>query len=181
MDRPTDRRARRGDQPSTAPASLEGRVPPYAQEAEEAVLGGILLNNEALFQIQDILKPEDFYVETNRRIFAAVESLSRAGLPVDHVTLGNELPTQFASDEAVRTCHDVDQARSHASFSGFRRLPNGYPLRAIGNKPVRNSVNVVLSQVRVHGQAQDTLRCARGNRRRAAGPIAHIGWLITEW
>lgn len=72
-------------------AQSEGRVPPYSPEAESAVLGGILLNNEALALVQDVVRPEDFYVEANRRIYEAIETLSKATLPIDHVTLGNEL------------------------------------------------------------------------------------------
>jgi replicative DNA helicase len=89
MDRPDGGRTDRGEQ---QPAVADGgRVPPYNKEAEAAVIGGILLNNEALFLVQEILGAEDFYVETHRRIYAAMQQLSRAGLPVDHVTLGNEL------------------------------------------------------------------------------------------
>jgi len=87
MDRPDGRRADTGDR-----APVEGgRVPPYNKDAEAAVIGGILLNNEALFLVQEVLRAEDFYVETHRRIYSAIQELSRAGLPVDHVTLGNEL------------------------------------------------------------------------------------------
>lgn len=77
-----------------APKDAEGRIPPYSLEAETAVLGGILLNNDALALVQHILRPDDFYVEVNRRIYDAISSLSVAGLPVDHVTLGNQLDKQ---------------------------------------------------------------------------------------
>ena len=70
---------------------LEARIPPYSADAEAAVLGCILLNNEALFLIQNSLSEDDFYVEANRRIYGAIGELSRTGLPVDHVTLGNAL------------------------------------------------------------------------------------------
>ena len=76
---------------ASAPALSGGRVPPYSKDAEAAVIGCVLLNNQALFLIQNIVKPEDFYVEAHRRVFAAVQDLSGKGLPVDHVTLGNEL------------------------------------------------------------------------------------------
>jgi replicative DNA helicase len=71
--------------------ATDGRTPPYNQEAEAAVLGGILLNNEALHLVQPLLGPDDFYVEAHRRIYESMASLSRLGLPIDHVTLGNEL------------------------------------------------------------------------------------------
>ncbi|MBN2714419.1 MAG: replicative DNA helicase [Deltaproteobacteria bacterium] len=71
--------------------SVEARIPPYSADAEAAVLGCILLNNEALFLVQNSLDEDDFYVEANRRIYGGICELSRRGLPVDHVTLGNEL------------------------------------------------------------------------------------------
>ncbi len=87
MDGPS--REKRHDR--AAPASVEGRVPPYSKEAEVAVLGCVLLNNQALFLIQGILASDDFYVEAHRRVFTSIQELSSRGLPVDHVTLGNEL------------------------------------------------------------------------------------------
>ncbi len=69
----------------------EARVPPYSAEAETAVLSSILLDNQALFQVQSILSEDDFYVEVNRRLFSAMIELTRTGLPIDPVTLGNEL------------------------------------------------------------------------------------------
>ncbi|MCK9463101.1 MAG: replicative DNA helicase [Proteobacteria bacterium] len=90
MDRPGDDKTKRAAEPQMS----EGRVPPYNKEAEEAVLGCVLLNNQALFLIQNILQPEDFYVEAHRRIYAAIQELSGKGLPVDHVTLGNQLIKQ---------------------------------------------------------------------------------------
>ena len=87
MDRPS--RDTSKAQPAGKPS--EGRVPPYSKEAEVAVLGCILLNNQALFLVQGILAPDDFYVEAHRRVFSAIQDLSTRGLPVDHVTLGNEL------------------------------------------------------------------------------------------
>jgi len=79
------------DYGASPPTSIDGRVPPYSVEAESSVLGSILLNNQALFLIQDILKPDDFYVEAHRRVYSAIQDLSSKGLPVDHITLGNEL------------------------------------------------------------------------------------------
>jgi replicative DNA helicase len=67
------------------------RVPPYSKEAEEAVLGSVLLNNKVLETIVDLLPAEDFYIETHRRIYAAILTLWTERNPVDHVTLGNEL------------------------------------------------------------------------------------------
>jgi replicative DNA helicase len=66
------------------------RVPPHNLEAESSVLGSILLDNEVLSGLGD-LRPEMFYRESHRKIFAAVQGLSERGEPVDLVTLVDEL------------------------------------------------------------------------------------------
>ena len=66
------------------------RVPPHNLEAESSVLGSILLDNEVLSGLSE-LRPEMFYRESHRKIFAAVQGLSERGEPVDLVTLVDEL------------------------------------------------------------------------------------------
>ena len=67
------------------------RVPPHSTDAEMAVLGGILLDNEAINHALEILKAEDFYREHHRTIYAAVVQLSDRGIPIDIVTLTDAL------------------------------------------------------------------------------------------
>ena len=45
------------------------KVPPQSLEAEESVLGGILLDSHALDRVIEVMGPDDFYRETNRKIF----------------------------------------------------------------------------------------------------------------
>jgi replicative DNA helicase len=71
----------------------EGRVPPYNKEAEQAILGAILLNNAALESAETYVRPESFYIEAHRRIFKAMLEVRNAGQPIDAVTLGNRLIT----------------------------------------------------------------------------------------
>ena len=53
------------------------KVPPQNLEAESSVLGGILLDNEAINQVLELLRPEDFYRESHRKIFRAMIDLRR--------------------------------------------------------------------------------------------------------
>ena len=68
-----------------------GQVPPNALEAERAVLGGILLENDAMNVALEELSAEDFYSEANGKIFEAMTELFRRSQPVDHVTLRESL------------------------------------------------------------------------------------------
>ncbi|MDX9708629.1 MAG: replicative DNA helicase [Trichloromonas sp.] len=63
------------------------RLPPQSLEGEMSVLGGVLLENEALNKALEILRPEDFYREAHRKIFSALIGLSDKGEPADLVTL----------------------------------------------------------------------------------------------
>ncbi len=64
-----------------------GRVPPHSLDAERAVLGGVLLENNALNTILQVLSPDDFYSRGNAIIFDGMAELFRRGQPVDTVTL----------------------------------------------------------------------------------------------
>ena len=64
---------------------------PESREAEESILGSIILDNEVLSFIEGTLRPEHFYNERHRRIYQACERLYRSHEPVDLVTLTEEL------------------------------------------------------------------------------------------
>jgi replicative DNA helicase len=66
-------------------------VPPSSLEAERAVLGGILLENDAMNVVLEVLSLEDFYSEANAKIFDAMCELYRRNQPVDQVTLREAL------------------------------------------------------------------------------------------
>ncbi|NOQ50637.1 MAG: replicative DNA helicase [Desulfuromonadaceae bacterium] len=67
------------------------RLPPQNLEAEMSVLGGVLLENEALNRALEFLLPDDFYRESHRKIFKALISLSEKSEPADLVTVTAEL------------------------------------------------------------------------------------------
>ncbi|MDT8401826.1 MAG: replicative DNA helicase [Bacteroidales bacterium] len=68
-----------------------GRVPPQAMDMEEAVLGAIMLEKEAIITVLDILKPESFYKDVHQKIYEAILSLNQRELPVDLYTVTEEL------------------------------------------------------------------------------------------
>ncbi|MDX1442992.1 MAG: DnaB-like helicase N-terminal domain-containing protein, partial [Gammaproteobacteria bacterium] len=76
------------------------RVPPHSTEAEQAVLGGLMLDNSSWDQIADRLVEDDFYRYDHRLIFRAIENLSEATKPADVVTIGEWLEGKELLDEA---------------------------------------------------------------------------------
>ncbi len=72
-------------------SDLLDRVPPHNLEAEQSVLGSMLLEREAIITGVEYLRAEDFYHDNHRKIFQAMIELSDQGEPVDLVTLSEEL------------------------------------------------------------------------------------------
>src|SRR5687767_11362321 len=70
---------------------IYGKVPPQAKELEEAVLGAIVLEKGAFDIVIETLKPECFYVDSNQRIFKAMQSLANKSQPIDILTVVEEL------------------------------------------------------------------------------------------
>jgi replicative DNA helicase len=68
-----------------------GKIPPQANDLEEAVLGALMLERNALNDVIDILKPESFYRDAHQKIFDAIQHLFQKSEPVDILTVTAEL------------------------------------------------------------------------------------------
>jgi len=75
------------------------RVPPHNIEAEQSVIGGILLDNEVLPNVLEILRGGEFYRAAHRTIFAAVMELFERNEPCDLVTLTDLLRSHKKLEE----------------------------------------------------------------------------------
>ncbi len=67
------------------------KVPPHSIEAEQAVLGGLMLDNNAWERVSDSVSDGDFYRHDHRLIFRAIYKLAEANQPIDVVTLSEQL------------------------------------------------------------------------------------------
>ena len=76
------------------------KVPPHSVDAEQAVLGGLMLDNSEWDNIADVLLPEDFYRAEHQLIFAMMQRQSEAGSPIDVVTLVEALNSMGELDTA---------------------------------------------------------------------------------
>lgn len=72
-------------------SAVIGRIPPHSVEAEQSILGAMILDKEAINTAVEIIKPEDFYKEANGEIYEAILVLFNKNEPVDLITLSEEL------------------------------------------------------------------------------------------
>ncbi|MFA5849319.1 MAG: replicative DNA helicase [Bacteroidales bacterium] len=88
----TDNRQKAKSEKNIDILSLEmGKKPPQAIDIEEAVLGALMLEPNAISDIIDVINPECFYKESNRKIFTAIACLASKHAPVDIFTISEEL------------------------------------------------------------------------------------------
>ncbi|MGA0434169.1 MAG: replicative DNA helicase [Flavobacteriales bacterium] len=76
---------------ATLPPDVLGKIQPQALELEEAVLGAMMMEQSAVNAVIDVLKPESFYRDAHRRIFAAIVDLFHASEPIDILTVTETL------------------------------------------------------------------------------------------
>ncbi len=76
-----------------------GKLPPQALELEEAVLGAIMLEKDAIIEVMDILSPESFYKDEHQKIFRAILDLSSNDKAIDILTVTEEMKKRKELDE----------------------------------------------------------------------------------
>ncbi len=102
------------------PSSIEAlRVPPHSIEAEQAVLGGLMLAPESWDRVADRLVEADFYRRDHRLIFRAIGELSGKGMPYDAVTLGEWFHSQSLSEMVGGSGYVIELANSTPSAANI--------------------------------------------------------------
>ncbi|MCZ6657821.1 MAG: replicative DNA helicase [Gammaproteobacteria bacterium] len=87
--------------PTDGPTSTRSlKVPPHSVEAEQSVLGGLMLNNDAWFDVADVATPKDFYRPQHQIIFEAMTELADDNQPLDAVTVSDALSTRGLLERA---------------------------------------------------------------------------------
>ena len=97
QQQPRQYRQRPQHQPAKDPV---GRIPPRDTELEEAVLGAMMLEKDAYTRVCDILKPESFYDIQNQRIYEAIQTLGARQMPIDMLTVTEQLRLNGTLEEA---------------------------------------------------------------------------------
>jgi replicative DNA helicase len=109
------------------PAGLQIQGPPHSDEAEQAFLGGLILDNTMWPEVSDIVRSEDFYRHDHRTLFESMLSIFQARRPVDLVTLTDQLSQTGHLEEAGGTAylaqllHDTPTAANTLAYATIIR------------------------------------------------------------
>jgi replicative DNA helicase len=99
--------------------SMGIRVPPNAHDAEQSVLGGLMLSPDKIETIADKLTPDDFYARNHQAIFRAMLELSARGDPCDAVTLGDWFESNGMADIAGGMGYCIELANTTAGAANI--------------------------------------------------------------
>ncbi|HJN64134.1 MAG TPA: replicative DNA helicase [Flavobacteriales bacterium] len=121
---------------------IDGKLPPQAIELEEAVLGALMLDNEALSDTIDILKPEYFYRMEHQKIFDAIIVLFNESKPVDILTVIEQLKKMGALENIGGAFYITELTNSVSSSANTE-----YHARIIVEKFIQRSLIQISSNI----------------------------------
>ena len=129
------------------------RVPPHSIEAEQSVLGGLLLDNGAWDRAGDLLTDGDFYRYEHRLIYAAIGALVNATKPADVITVYEQLQNLGKGEECGGLAYLNALAQSVPSAANLRRYAEIVRERAILRKLIEASDQIATTAFNPQGRA----------------------------
>lgn len=117
--------------PPLDPVVAQLRVPPHSIEAEQSVLGGLLLDNQSWDRIGDMIADTDFYRDEHKRIYRQIRRLLEQGKPADVVTVAEALDVAGESEHTGGLAYLGELANNTPSAANIRRYAEIVRERAI--------------------------------------------------
>lgn len=133
--------------------ALPDKIPPQSLEAEQAVLGAMLLERDAIGRVVTMLEPADFYRDAHRSLFGAMVALYNEGQAVDLVTLGERLRDRKQLDQCGGLPYLTDLLEAVPTSANVERYAGIVREKAILRNLIRNAHELV-------GQAYDPVATA---------------------
>ncbi len=141
-----------------AAAALEAmRIPPHSVEAEQAVLGGLMLDNATWEQVADRLREEDFYRQDHRLIFRAITELTDSSTPFDVVTLAEWLQSRNQLEQAGGLAYLATLARDTPTAANVRAYADIVRERSVLRQLIRVGGELAEAAFRPEGRNTEEL------------------------
>ena len=144
-----------GDPRDSATEAL--KVPPHSIEAEQSLLGGLMLDNAGWDQIADRVSEEDFYRRDHRLIFRAIASLAEKGSPVDVITLSEWLEQSQSLEDAGGLAYLGALAKNTPSAANIRAYADIVRERSILRQLIQVGTEIANSAFQPEGRDSKTL------------------------
>jgi len=136
----------------TDPQLLALKVPPHSVEAEQSLLGGLLLDNLAFDRIADLVSAEDFYRDDHRRIFRQISRLIESARPADVVTVSEAIEASEDKDRTGGAAYLGALAQNTPSALNIRRYAELVHERAVQRRLARVATEIAESALTPSGK-----------------------------
>ncbi|MBI1905590.1 MAG: replicative DNA helicase [Rhodocyclales bacterium] len=133
------------------------RLPPHSVEAEQSLIGGILLDNAAWERVADLVNGADFYRDDHRRIYQQIARLIDLGKPADVVTVFAALEKSGEAEQAGGLAYLAEVANSTPSAANIRRYAEIVRERAILRKMATIGDEIAASALNPSGRDAKSL------------------------
>ena len=128
------------------------RLPPHSVEAEQSLIGGLLLDNTAWDRIADMVTEGDFYRDDHRRIFAHIRKLVETGRPADVVTVYESIEKSNETDQTGGLAYLGEIANATPSAANIRRYAEIVHERSVLRKLVTVGDEIAASALNPAGR-----------------------------
>ncbi len=143
--------------PVSDSALAQLRVPPHSIEAEQSVLGGLLLDNQAWDRMGDLVTDSDFYRDEHRRIFRQIRNLLERSRPADVVTVAEALDAAGEGDQTGGLAYLGELATNTPSAANIRRYAEIVRERAVLRQLVATADGIAADALNPLGRDAETL------------------------
>jgi replicative DNA helicase len=134
------------------PQLLALKVPPHSVEAEQSLLGGLLLDNQAFDKIADLVTAEDFYRDDHRRIYRHLARLIEQGKPADVVTVAESVEASEDKDRTGGPAYLGSLAQNTPSALNIRRYAELVRERSVQRRLIQVATEIAESALAPSGK-----------------------------
>ncbi|MGM0833585.1 replicative DNA helicase [Halomonas qinghailakensis] len=145
------------DLPSADQETAALKLPPHSLEAEQSVLGGLMLDNQAWDNVSERLVADDFYRYEHRLVFNVMIHLAESGQPLDVITLSEALEARDQLDTVGGLAFLAELARNTPSASNIRAYADIVRERATLRKLIRAANQIADGAFSPQGRPADEL------------------------
>lgn len=165
--------------------AIQVNTPPHSVEAEQAVLGAIILDSDRLITASERVDPDDFYRVSHQRIFEAMLKINDRGELVDLVTLSSELQAQGILEEIGGLNYLAEVAESVPAIGNIGYYLNVVDQKAALRRLIRTATNIVSDGYERQDEVDSVLSDAERNilkvsQRKGQSSFHPIGSVLSD-
>lgn len=165
------------------------KVPPHSLEAEQSVLGALLLDNQAFERISDLLTSEDFYKDDHRRIWRHISKLIESNRPADVVTVHEAIEDSEDRGKTGGPAYLGQMAEGTPSALNIRRYAELVRDKSVQRRLLHATTMIAEAAMAPAGvdvqalleEAEATIMAVRDAAPGSNAEIVHIGRACTEY